>query len=116
LLLEFGDRIAGFDTNTINPLCGMKGSCLYQIDSPPEITTYGALFEYFTKQKMIPMGILRGVMPHSMFGPKGNSLPYVYTNPGPSTVVYENDKIFVLSPTPLQASISTSHSKVRIKL
>eukprot|EP01038_Epipyxis_sp_PR26KG_P006416 gene6416-8833_t len=64
---------------------------------------YSELFRYLTKQKMIPLGLLRGVIPSIGMGLKANKSPYVYTNPHKNSIVYECDKVFVLSIKPIQS-------------
>ncbi|CAN0430323.1 unnamed protein product, partial [Ectocarpus fasciculatus] len=75
------------------------GSSLHQILVPDDLgkQTYGELFKYLSQRRMIPLGLLRGTFPAMGIGPKGNKLPYVYTNPSKDTEVFSCDKVFVLS-------------------
>ena len=83
----------------------IQGSCLYQMSIPESFTehTYGKLFKELSVQGIIPLGILRGTFSGMNMGPKANRAPYVYTNPDKETELFKCDKIFVLSPKPLQA-------------
>lgn len=85
-------------------LLNIEGSCLYQIPVPEQLEqkTYGALFKYLVKDGIIPLGLLRGTFSNMSIGPKENTLPYVYTNPGKNTEVFSCDRVFVLSVKPLQ--------------
>jgi hypothetical protein len=82
----------------------LLGSSLYQIGIPDglESKTYGALYKLLSNRKQIPLGILRGVFPHTKSGPKANKMPYVFTNPPKDTELFSCDKIFVLSQTPIK--------------
>jgi hypothetical protein len=84
-------------------LSSIKGSYLYQIPLPEsmESKTYGALYEYLSKQDIIPLGLLRGTFNSLILGPMANKLPYVYANPSKDTVLYSCDKVFVLSMKPV---------------
>jgi hypothetical protein len=75
------------------------GSSLHQILVPDDLKkqNYGELFKYLSERGMIPLGLLRGTFPAMNIGPKGNKLPYVYTNPSKDTEVFSCDKVFVLS-------------------
>lgn len=89
---------------------GLIGSSLYQIPLPEklETRTYGALFSHLVKKKkQIPLGLLRGVFNNTKSGPKGNSLPYVFTNPPKDTELFSCDRIFVLSQTPVKITRAT---------
>jgi hypothetical protein len=92
-----------FDNGTSLGEGTLIGSNLYQIGIPEGLTTrtYGALYKLLANQKMIPLGILRGVFANTKTGPKGNKLPYVYTNPPKDTELFTCDKIFVLSQKPI---------------
>ena len=83
----------------------IQGSCLYQMSIPDSFNerTYGKLFQKLSVQGIIPLGILRGTFSGMNMGPKANRAPYVYTNPDKETELFKCDKIFVLSPKPLQA-------------
>ena len=82
------------------------GSSLHQILVPDNLKkqTYGELFKALSQRGMIPLGLLRGTFPAMNIGPKGNKLPYVYTNPSKETEVFSCDKVFVLS----QKSLNTT--------
>lgn len=82
----------------------LVGSSLYQIGIPEglESKTYGSLYKLLAERKMIPLGLLRGVFPHTKCGPKANKMPYVFTNPPKDTELFSCDKIFVLSQTPVK--------------
>lgn len=82
----------------------IQGSCLYQMSIPDNFTerTYGKLFQKLSTQGIIPLGVLRGTFAGMSVGPKANRAPYVYTNPDKDVELFKCDKIFVLSPKPLQ--------------
>lgn len=83
-----------------------RGSSLYQIKVPDDLEskTYGALFKYLAQRNMIPLGLFRGVFPQMRQGPKGNKMPYVFTNPPRDTELFSCDRVFVLSQQPQVAS------------
>lgn len=82
----------------------IQGSCLYQMSIPENFNerTYGKLYQRLSAQGIIPLGILRGTFSGMAMGPKANRAPYVYTNPDKDVELFKCDKIFVLSPKPLQ--------------
>lgn len=82
----------------------IQGSCLYQMSIPDNFTghTYGKLFQQLSTQGIIPLGIFRGTFSGMAVGPRANRAPYVYTNPDKDVELFKCDKIFVLSPKPLQ--------------
>ena len=82
----------------------IQGSCLYQMSIPDSFNerTYGKLFQRLSTQGIVPLGILRGTFAGMSVGPKANRAPYVYTNPDKDVELFKCDKIFVLSPKPLQ--------------
>ena len=59
-----------------------------------ECRTYGELVVYMLNQKDhdIPIGLYRAPDPH-----RGNSSPYVFTNPKPSVELAPGDRLFVLA-------------------
>lgn len=83
-------------------LLKVESSCLYQMSIPEnlESKTYGALYHHLSQQGIIPLGLLRGVLPNINIGRKNNKLPYVYTNPSKDTELYTCDRVFVLSLKP----------------
>jgi potassium large conductance calcium-activated channel subfamily M alpha protein 1 len=91
-------------------------SCLYQIPIPEglESKTYGSLFKYLSDRGMIPLGVLRGVFAHMNLGPRGNKLPYVFTNPSHDIELFSCDRIFVLSQKPPRSAIDLNYVKVYI--
>jgi hypothetical protein len=94
----------------------LKGSSLYQIPIPEGLTnrTYGALFKLLVTKNMIPLGLLRGVVSSTKTGPKGNKVPYVFTNPSPDSEIFACDKVFVLAqqtPTLVRAPTGSSPSE-----
>ncbi|EEY65674.1 Voltage-gated Ion Channel (VIC) Superfamily [Phytophthora infestans T30-4] len=72
-------------------------SCFVLYDVPKGLREqkllYGELFEYMTSgvAHTLPIGLLR-----AKGGPGGAPYPYVYTCPSSDTIVYPQDKIFVL--------------------
>jgi len=96
---------------------GMSNSSkIIQVDIPMECIgdTYENLFSKFSDGGAICLGLYRAIDPHAryMFGriniydsasssktraSLGNELPYVFTNPPPSTIVLANDRAFVLT-------------------
>jgi hypothetical protein len=90
------------DEDLIPEVMKLRGSALYQMDIPEGIKTYERLYKYLASKDMIPLGILRGVFPQMLIGPRGNKSPYVFTNPEKGTTLYACDKVFVLSPNPIQ--------------
>lgn len=87
-------------------LQAVAGSSLYQIHIPDTIQprTYGKLVEYYAKDNILPLGILRGVFSNMSSGAKGNKMCYVYTNPHKDTELFTCDRVFVLSPRVLNES------------
>ena len=87
-------------------IAGITGSSLYQIPVPEglEERTYGCLFKHLSKSGIIPIGILRGVFTNMNIGPKGNKMPYVYTNPTRGTEIFSCDRVFVLSQNAMSGS------------
>lgn len=85
---------------------GLHSSSLYQIPLPEELEsrTYGALFRLLSKRKQLPLGILRGVFSDTKYGPKANRMPYVFTNPDKDTELFNCDRVFILSQTPVKIS------------
>jgi hypothetical protein len=89
-----------------NRLLKLESSCLYQMSIPENLDpkTYGALYHHLSLQGIIPLGLLRGIIPSLNMGRKSNKLPYVYTNPSKDTELYTCDKVFVLSLKPEKIS------------
>ena len=61
--------------------------------------TYGAMFEHFSKQNVLPLGILRGIPRFQTLGVKGNTKNYVFTNPDKDVELFPCDRIFVIAGT-----------------
>jgi len=94
-------QISENDTKVDNSQLKIQGSALFQIPIPHGLKTYDVLYKYLASTDMIPLGLLRGTMPKTSIGPRFNRFPYVFTNPDKSTELYDCDKVFVLSPTPV---------------
>ena len=80
------------------------GSCIYQIPVPDdaENKTFGYMYKFLSQRdNIIPIAVLRGTFPHMKIGPKGNKMPYVFTNPDKDTELFTCDRLFVLSQKPL---------------
>jgi len=99
-------------------LASITGSSLYQIPVPEglEERTYGCLYKHLAKIGIIPIGILRGVFSHMNIGPKGNKMPYVYTNPTKNTEIFSCDRVFVLSQNVMPYGKLSSKEKRMISL
>jgi len=83
---------------------GSRQSTLQQIDAPPFCSqkSYAFLFKYLMKElNCIPVGIYRGIDGVKLIGRLGNSHHYVFTNPPQDTMIFRDDKIFVLAATRL---------------
>lgn len=80
----------------------ISSSSLFQIDIPEglESRTFGALFKFLVQRQMVAVALYRGLFPGMKVGPKGNKLPYVFTNPPKDTELFSCDKVFVLSAQP----------------
>lgn len=90
-------------------LAAVVGSGMYQIKIPEgETRTYGELFKSMVKEGLIPLGLYRGVLKNMQVGPKGNKLPYVFTNPPKETELFSCDKVFVLSQKPIMGKRTLS--------
>ena len=90
-------------------LAAVVGSGMYQIKIPEgETRTYGELFKSMVKDGLIPLGLYRGVLKNMQVGPKGNKLPYVFTNPPKETELFSCDKVFVLSQKPIMGKRTLS--------
>jgi hypothetical protein len=85
--------------NARNGLKTLFGSSLYQVAIPEEFAgkTYGQLFNHYCNEGGLCIGLLRGTWSQLTFGPNSNRMPYVYTNPSASTLLYKCDKVFILS-------------------
>ena len=60
------------------------------------------MYKYLSQRdNIIPIAVLRGTFPHMKIGPKGNKMPYVFTNPDKDTELFTCDRLFVLSQKPL---------------
>ena len=64
-----------------------------------------------TANGMLPIAVLRGVWAKLKQGPNGNSIPYVFTNPGPDCRLDKCDRIFVLAAKQPETSIFLQHPK-----
>ena len=97
------DTGGGGGGRKIRGLAAVKSSSLYQIAIPDglESRTYGALFRHLAQTGVIPIGLFRGVFPQMKVGSKNNKMSYVYTNPTKDTELFSCDKVFVLSPIPM---------------
>jgi len=75
----------------------LRSSSLHQVPIPDGLDsmTYGALFTYFIRENIVPLGILRGVSRSNKV--KGNKMEYVVANPGKDTELDMSDKVFILS-------------------
>jgi len=89
-------------------VAALTGSALYQINIPDlDNRTYGSLFKHLSKKGMVPLGLYRGVFPHTKVGAKSNQMPYVFTNPPKDTELFSCDKVYVLSQTPMTVNKSS---------
>jgi hypothetical protein len=95
-------------------LKAISGSSLYQIPIPDgfHMKTYGQLFEFYAKDDNICIALLRGLAEGTTVGPTLNRLPYVYTNPPVSAVVYRWDRVFILS----QKVLTSTKASVKVTL
>ena len=81
----------------------VRDSFLYQIPVPPEFhgQTYGKLYEFLLMSRgILPLGLFRGIWKKMKSGPKGNKMPYVYTNPDKDASLETCDSVFVLAQDP----------------
>lgn len=72
--------------------------------------TYGQLFDHYAKNDCVCLGLFRGLPEGTTIGPCANRLPYVYTNPSITTVVYRWDSVFILS----QKVLTSSNSSIKV--
>ena len=86
----------------------VESSSLHQVSIPDGLSTmtYGAMFQYFSKHHVLPVGLLRGVS-HTNKA-KGNKMEYVVANPAPDTELETTDKVFVLSTAKVMNSLNFS--------
>ena len=79
----------------------IEESHLFQIPVPQAFfrKTYGELFAFLLnmEEKVLPIGLFRGVWASLGQGPNGNRMPYVYTNPDSGTILDKVDHVFVLA-------------------
>lgn len=93
-------------------LKSISGSSLYQIPIPSKfhMKTYGQVFDHYAREDCICIALFRGLPDGSTIGPCANRLPYVYTNPSITTVVYRWDCIFILS----QKVLTSTNSSIKV--
>mmetsp|Transcript_35513 Transcript_35513/g.56844 ORF Transcript_35513/g.56844 Transcript_35513/m.56844 type:complete len:1108 (+) Transcript_35513:2139-5462(+) len=96
-------------------------SNLYQVEIPHRYVgkTYGELLTFLTKKRFtVPLGLYRdgGVEGMNSTGSHGNTLPYVFTNPPPSSIVFENDLVFVLSLDPPSVEVKDRTEQILAEL
>ena len=75
-------------------LLGSSGTgCVQQLDIPAVLhnSDYGTLFGHFVALGSLPVGLFRA--PKAATG----SLPFVYTNPPPETLIVPSDKLFAIA-------------------
>ncbi len=91
-----------------------KSSCMYMISVPENLEnkTYAGLFKHLARENVLPLGLLRDLPPNTPVGQRGNKMPYVFTNPEKTAEIMPNDKVYVLSMTPM--SVSKESIKVRM--
>ncbi|KAJ3233556.1 potassium channel, sub T, member 2 [Chytriomyces hyalinus] len=80
----------------LSELYGVRNAWIGQVSLPKEFEnrSYGDLYaEFASSRGIIPLGIYRPVHPRF-----GNSLPFVFTNPGAQVILHEGDLVFVLAP------------------
>eukprot|EP00947_MAST-08B_sp_MAST-8B-sp1_P000855 g855.t1 len=89
-------------------------SHLYQIPVPKQFhgKTYGSLVEWLLLTRgMMPLGLYRGTWNHQLHsGPKGNRIPYVYTNPDKGSSLESCDAVFVLAQFPPEDLLAQKRS------
>ena len=89
-------------------------SHLYQIPVPKQFhgKTYGSLVEWLLLTRgMMPLGLYRGTWSHQLHsGPKGNRIPYVYTNPDKGSSLESCDAVFVLAQFPPEDLLAQKRS------
>eukprot|EP00899_Mesostigma_viride_P014268 jgi/Mesvir1/22842/Mv20101-RA.1 len=102
-----GGGPAADDDDILDALTARKMTVL-QIGIPEQFfgASYGAFFAFMVGNKRIPLGLFRAA--HAF----GNSLPYVYTNPQPNTIIMRDDRAFVIS----EESSTPGGAKVAIPL
>jgi hypothetical protein len=90
-------------------LNSVESSCLYLINIPDTLPkkNFGALFKHFAKENCVPIGLLRGIYSQIGMGSKSNKMPYVFTNPDRDCELFTCDRVFILSPLPIQAKQPT---------
>ncbi len=80
----------------------IKESHLFSIQVPDNFVDkrYADLFAYLIRleEKLLPIGILRGVWGTLKLGPLGNRKSYMYTNPERDVKLFKGDSVFVLAP------------------
>jgi potassium large conductance calcium-activated channel subfamily M alpha protein 1 len=102
---EMEDRYGSDKTKKISGIAAIRGSCFYQIPIPADLPskTFGSLVTYLSARNIVVLGLYRGVFAHISLGPKGNKMPYVFTNPPKDSEIFSCDKAFVLSQRPLRS-------------
>ena len=91
----------------------VKSSSLHQLGIPDGLSTmtYGAMFDHFSKQNVIPVGLLRGVS-HTNKA-KGNKMDYVVANPVPDTELETTDRVFVLCTSSTKDHITAQSKSIK---
>lgn len=95
-------------------LFDISSSRMYLIPIPTDFMhkSYRVLFKYLCSKNLVPLGLYRGTFSSMTVGPRGNTLPYVYTNPDKDVELLLTDKIYVLSELAMEKHIETFEEQI----